>query len=220
MPAPPSGRSDRYEPLPGILQIPGFLFRKLGPRGRVVAIVVGGLVLAGAVTAAIVLVPQIGETKRERAASEQRELAGAQERERLRLIAEQRPRRAVGRTGAASTPMERRALVHQIEASVVHDQRARVRRGLIDPPPARYARCEPFQGEPAGARVVRLSCTAVTSEVLRDGIKAGVVGQPFFARVDYGTGRYAWCKVSGRAGEGSFRRLTGVKVPRVCGGGT
>ena len=56
--------------------------------------------------------------------------------------------------------------------------------------------------------------------MLRDGVKAGVVGHPFFASVDYGTGRYAWCKVSGRAGEGSFRRLTGVKVPRACGGGS
>ena len=45
-----------------------------------------------------------------------------------------------------------------------------------------------------------------------------MVGHPFRARVDYGTGRYAWCKVSGRAGEGSFTELTGVKVPRACGG--
>ena len=103
---------------------------------------------------------------------------------------------------------------------MTRDQRARVRRGLLDPPPARYATCEPFEGESPGARVSRLSCTAVTSEVLRDGVKAGVVGHPFLARVDYGTGRYAWCKVSGRAGEGSFRRLTGVKVPRACGGGS
>ena len=95
-----------------------------------------------------------------------------------------------------------------------------MRRGLLDPPPALYAKCEPFKGESPGARVSRLSCTAVTSEVLRDGVRAGVVGHPFFARVDYGTGRYAWCKVSGRAGEGSFRHMTGVKVPRACGGGS
>ena len=89
---------------------------------------------------------------------------------------------------------------------MVRDQRARVRRGLLDPPPALYASCEPFKGESPDVRVSRLSCTAVTSEVLRDGVKAGVVGHPFLARVDYGTGRYAWCKVSGRAGEGSFRQ--------------
>jgi hypothetical protein len=218
MPAPSSGRPDKYEPLPGLFGLPGFLFRKLGPRGRVAAVVIGALLLAATVAAAIVLVPEIGETKRERAAEEKRELAAAQERERRRLIAEQRPH--FGSGGAASTPAERRALVRQVEAKVVRDQRARVRRGLLDPPPALYASCEPFKGESADVRVSRLSCTAVTSEVPSDGVNAGVVGHPFFARVDYGTGRYAWCKVSGRAGEGSFRRLTGVKVPRACGGGS
>ncbi len=50
------------------------------------------------------------------------------------------------------------------------------------------------------------------------GARAGIVGYPFRALVDYDTGRYAWCKVSGRAGEGSFRSTTKVRVPLACGG--
>ncbi len=178
----------------------------------------GALALAGLVLAGIVLVPEIGETKRENAASERRETAAAQERQRRRLIAEQRPRRAVSAIAPATTPAERAEVVTQIEAHVTRDQRARVRSGALDPPPARYSTCEPFAGESPGARVSRLSCTAVTSEIRKEGAKAGVLGHPFLARVDYATGRYAWCKVSGQAGEGSFRRTAGVKVPRECGG--
>jgi hypothetical protein len=218
VPAPPTERPDRYEPLPGLLALPGFLIRKLGPRGRVAVAVIGGLALAGLVVAAIVLVPQIGETKRERAAAERAELAAGQERRRQRLIAEQRPHRARTDVAPAHTLAERGSVRRQIESAIARDQRARVRRGDLDPPPALYATCEPFSGERAGVRVSRLSCTAVTSEVLKEGRKAGLLGHPFLARVDYATGRYAWCKVSGRAGEGSLRSVTPVRVPRVCGG--
>jgi hypothetical protein len=218
MPAPPTERPDRYEPLPGLFGLPGFLFRKLGRHGKVAAAVIGGLALAGLVVAAIVLVPEIGETKRERAAEERRELAAGEARRRQRLIAEQRPHRARSQFAPALSPAERGAVRGQIETAITRDQRARVRRGTLDPPPALYATCEPFAGERPGVRVSRLSCTAVTSEVLREGTKAGVVGHPFLARVDYETGRYAWCKVSGRAGEGAFRSVAPVPVPRICGG--
>ena len=218
MPAPPTERPDRYEPLPGLLKLPGFLIRKLGRRGKAAAAVISALALAGLVLAAIVLVPEIGETKRERAAAERRELAAGEERRRQRLIAEQRPRRARSEVAPALSLAERGAVRRQIETAITRDQRARVRRGALDPPPALYATCDPFAGERPGVRVSRLSCTAVTSEVLKEGAKAGVVGHPFLARVDYETGRYAWCKVSGRAGEGSFRSVTAVRVPRVCGG--
>jgi hypothetical protein len=170
------------------------------------------------VVAAIVLVPKIGETKRERAAAERAELAAGQQRRRQRQIAEQRPHRARTELAPALSPAERSAVRRQIEAGITRDQRARVRRGALDPPRALYATCEPFSGEPAGVRVSRLSCTAVTSEVLTEGQKAGLLGHPFLARVDYTTGRYAWCKVSGRAGEGSLRSVTPVRVPRICGG--
>ena len=93
-----------------------------------------------------------------------------------------------------------------------------MRAGLLSPPPPRYATCEPIPGERAGAPVSRLSCTAVTSEVHGAGDARGLIGHPFRAQVNYRSGGYAWCKVSGRAGEGSYRRLTKVLLPRACGG--
>ena len=214
MPDPPSGRPDRYEPLPGLLSIPGFLVRKLGRRGRVALALAGAALAAGLVVAAIVLVPKITETNRNNAAAERRERAAALERLRERLIAEQRPHR-----GAAPPGLGRSAVLRRIEASVTRDARAREAAGGLPPPPARYSVCKPFADQPAGAATGRLSCVAVTSEVPgQGGERAGVVGHPFRVLVDYGTGRYAWCKVSGRAGEGSFTRLTGVTLPRACGG--
>jgi hypothetical protein len=38
---------DRYEPLPGLLEIPGFLLGKLSPRGRRIAAIAGALIALG-----------------------------------------------------------------------------------------------------------------------------------------------------------------------------
>ncbi len=215
MPDPPSGRPDRYEPLPGLLSLPGFLVRKLGRRGRVALALAGAALAAGLVVAAIVLVPKITETNREQrggraARARGRARASARAADRRAAPAPRRPpRRGLGRG----------AVLRRIEASVTRDARAREAAGGLPPPPARYSLCKPFADEPAGATISRLSCVAVTSEVPgQGGERAGVVGHPFRVLVDYGTGRYAWCKVSGRAGEGSFTRLTGVTLPRACGG--
>ena len=219
MPDPPNGRPDRYEPLPGLLSLPGFFVRKLGRRGKVAAALAAVIVLAGVVAGAIVLVPEISDTKRDDAAAERRERAAALRAERRRLIAEQRPHRAASPLGPATGAAERRALVRRIEANITRDARGRAAAGTLPPPAAQYSVCKVFTGERSGATVSRLSCVAVTSEVPgQGGERAGVVGHPFRARVDYGTGRYAWCKVSGRAGEGSFTRLTGVRLPTACGG--
>jgi hypothetical protein len=212
------GPQDRYEPLPGLLAIPGFLYRKLGPGGRMVAKVSAAIALAGLVVAAIVLVPQIRDTKHENAARDRRERVAAERAERRRLIAEQRPRSARSELAPATTPARRHRLLLQIEAGIVRDARARVRAGSLKPPPPRYATCEALPGERPRARVSRLSCTAVTSEVRGQGGARGVIGHPFRARVDYRSGRYAWCKVSGHAGEGSYVRPASVPVPRACGG--
>jgi hypothetical protein len=99
--------------------------------------------------------------------------------------------------------------VQSVEASITRDARARVESGELPPPSARYAICKRLRGY-AG----RLSCTAVTSEVPG----GGVVGHPFRARVSLDSGRYTWCKVSGRAGEGAFTQLLNVPVPKACGG--
>jgi hypothetical protein len=36
--------------------------------------------------------------------------------------------------------------------------------------------------------------------------------------IDFETGRYAFCKTAGRAGEGSIGRMHPLGVPAVCGG--
>ena len=212
------GPHDRYEPLPGLLAIPGFLYRKLGPGGRMVAKIAAVIALAGLVVAAIVLVPQISDTKHENAARDRREQVAAERAERRRLIAEQRPRSARSELAPATTPARRHQLLLQIEAGIVRDARARVRAGSLNPPPPRYATCDALPGERPGARVSLLSCTAVTSEVRGQGGARGVIGHPFRVRVDYRSGRYAWCKVSGRPGEGSYVRRLRVPLPPACGG--
>jgi hypothetical protein len=70
-----NAQNDKYEPLPGLLSLPGFLYRKLGPRGRMAVKVGGALFVAGLAVAAIVLLPRIAETNRQRKANERRAAA-------------------------------------------------------------------------------------------------------------------------------------------------
>jgi hypothetical protein len=65
---------------------------------------------------------------------------------------------------------------------------------------------------------VPYDCIAVTSELPKDeDLPQGVIGHPFRAVADYSTGRYTWCKVSGRAGEGGLSaKDPAVRLPRAC----
>jgi hypothetical protein len=47
----------------------------------------------------------------------------------------------------------------------------------------------------------------------------GLLGHPYRVRIDFDTGRYAYCKIAGRPAEGQLKRDPGPTVPRVCGGG-
>ena len=65
----------------------------------------------------------------------------------------------------------------------------------------------------------RYNCLAVTSDIpATAGNRAGVVGHPYRAKIDFLTGRYAFCKIRGRPGELAVRADSPVAVPRVCGG--
>ena len=223
MPAPPTGRPDRYEPLPGLL------------------------------SPARLLLPQAREERKDRRGPGRRGAPGRRGGGGDRPLApdrghaaRQRGRRARGARGcpAAGAPAPDRgaappsrgrsaraaAAAPSCAASrrtLTRDARAREAAGRLPPPPAQYSVCKPLA--PAGRiGVSRLSCVAVTSEVPRQGgERAGFVGHPFRVRVDYGTGRYAWCKVSGRAGEGSFsgspasrcRGPAAAERPRTSAGG-
>jgi hypothetical protein len=207
--APPAQPADRYDPLPGLLGIPAYLWRKLSPRGRRVAAVSGVLLLAALVATAIVLGPKIAESNRERAAEQRLAERRARAAERARLLAEQRPR--TGRLAPGAAP----ALIAGVERAITRDAAARVSTGELETPVERSA-CRPLGR--SGARLV-LACTAITSETKSSADVRGVtIGYPYRAAVSPDTGRYGLCKTSGRPAEGLLSRDQGVSLPRACGG--
>jgi hypothetical protein len=207
--------ADRYEPLPGLLGLPAYLLRKLSPRGRKIAAGLGGLLLAGAVAAAIVLVPRISESKQEHAAAERQARLRAAARQRAQVIAEQRPRRGRVRVDGevAGAP---RAFISPVERAITRDVRARAARGELDNR-ARRTACRRLARE--GGRVL-LSCTAITSEVeTTDKTSGVVVGYTYRAAISTATGRFAFCKSGGHAALGfSDRDQRALELPRACGG--
>jgi hypothetical protein len=168
-----------------------------------VGVLVAFLLAAGGT---VVLVPAIDEARQERAAAERRERDAAHERRTRALAAEQRPR--FGRA-AASAPA---AALGDLSASILADARRRVRAGALDGP-IRRVECEPFPRgvDPAVARRSgRYACLAVTSE-----FEGGAIGQPYRAKIDFESGRYAFCKIAGRVDIVANPEVT---TPRVCGG--
>jgi hypothetical protein len=204
-----SSTGDRYEPLPGLLSLPGFLVRRLSPRGRKILAVVAAFALVGAIAAAIILVPQITETKRDNAERARQASARALRAEVTRLRAEQRPHH-----GAAPAGSGRTAIVAELQSAILADARARVSAGDLRGPPPKRVNCEPIKHRPDGYR-----CLAVTSDLPDTGTTVGgSVGHPFAAVVHPKTARFNWCKVSGKPGELSVRVRFLVKLPRECGG--
>jgi len=215
--APPVDPADRYEPLPGLLGLPGHFLRKLSARGRRVAWLVAGLLLAALVAGLIVLGPRISESKRERAAAERRAHAHALAQERVRLIAEQRPRKGKleARPTAAREAYPAAALVAGVEEAITRDARARAATREFQNR-ARRTDCRTL-GRARGRLL--LECTAITSEQGRSEATEGlVVGYPYRAAVSTRDGSYALCKTSGRPAEGLLTRRQEVALPRACGG--
>jgi hypothetical protein len=226
----PNASSDRYDPLPGLTELPAFLIRKLSPRGRRIAAVIGALLLVGTAIGLYFGIPAITETKAERAAAQRR--ADAQHEAQLvaKLKAEQRLREgrgtpARGLDGAAAIAA-RHALAADLAAAVQRDADARVQSGEFTRPILRVE-CERF---PRGARgedpatdlanpIGRYTCLAVTADAPKTaGSNSSSIGYPYRALVDFPSGKYTFCKFSGRPGEGSLTREVRVRVPRACGG--
>lgn len=172
--------------------------------------VVAGVALVTAVVGALTLVPRITESKRENAAQARLDAARALAERRRALLAEQRPHHGAGSPGAG-----RAAVVMDLEGAILADARGRVAGGKLPGPPAKRVQCGPLRHGRPGS----YDCLAVTSDVpATEGSTAGVVGHPFRAAVHYDSGRFTWCKVSGRPGEGSFTAEALVTLPRECGG--
>jgi hypothetical protein len=222
--------NDRYDPLPGLTEIPAFLIRKLSPRGRRIAAVVGAAMVVIVAVALVISIPKITETKADRAAAER---AAAAEREAdlvAELKAEQRLREGSGTPSRGLDGAEaieaRRTLAAQLAASVKADARERVRTGEFAHAVKRVE-CERY---PRGARgedpatdlsspTGRYSCLAVTADTPRTTENnPSSIGYPYRAAADFPSGHFTYCKVSGRPGEGSLSRKVLVRVPKACGG--
>lgn len=210
---------DRYEPLPGITALPGWIWRRLPLAGKIGV----ALLPLAAIALALALAPGIDQTKQER----QRAQAERQARERAereaQLRAEQRPR--FGRGAAAGSDIRRRtSLLRDARAAVEVDARRRVAAGALDGP-IRRVECEPYPRtlEGRGAHLDpasekgRYACLAVTNKVAGgERNEASTIGHPYRLLVDFSSGRYALCKISGRPGEGAIGGQPVVTVPPAC----
>jgi hypothetical protein len=212
---------DRYEPLPGFTRLPGWIWRRLPPAGKV------GVALLPVVALALVLAlgPGIERGKEERASAEAQRLERARAERIEHLKREQEPRFATGEPAPADL-QGRRHLLAEAAAAVRTDARDRVRAGALSGP-IRRVECEPYPRnvERRGAEddlsrsVGRYACLAVTTQFAASAEhEAGAIGHPYRVRIDFDSGRYAFCKVSGRAGEGSIGQAPLVPVPAACGG--
>jgi hypothetical protein len=218
-------QADRYEPLPGIVHLPTWLWERMG-RGTRIALLVAVLATVGGLAVAV---PGMLESKEERAEAERRERAERRAELIRGLEREQRPRfrrfPRVAPPGAA--PEEqlagRAALMEALAAEILADARERVRRGQLDGP-IRRVECEPFPrsvdgvgaDEDLSRPVGRYSCVAVTAEFGEsEQVIEGIIGHNYRTEVDFRSGRYAFCKVAGQSGPSREQLVT---TPRVCGG--
>ena len=209
----------RYEPLPGLTELPAWAWRRAGRGARIGAV----LVLLAAIGFAAAMVPALRDSAREQADALQRERAEQRAELVRRLEAEQRPLRGRSRAvaPAGATARERLAaralLMDDLNATIEADARARVSRGELDGR-IRRVECEPFPRnlDVAGAEQDltrtrgRYWCLAITSE-----FTGGVIGHQYRALVGFETGRYAYCKVTGQSGPSRDQLVT---TPRACGG--
>jgi type II secretory pathway pseudopilin PulG len=215
---------DRYEPLPALPELPRWLWRKLGRRARA-AIALSVLAVAVATAA---LVPGLRASQQE--ADERARAERAEQRAELvrRLRAEQRPIAGRSEAVAAGAPAAeqlagRARIMAHVRGAIGADARARTRRGELDGS-VRRVTCEPFPrslgsagaDEDLSRRRGRFACIAVTAEFERTSDNpGGVIGHQYRTLVDFGTGRYSFCKITGRAGP---EREQIVTIPRACGG--
>ena len=221
--------ADRYEPVPGIVDLPAWIWRRLPGPGKVAVLLLPVVLIA----VGLALRPGIENSKEERARAEEQRVVRERAAREAALREQQQPRFASG-PAAPESVAGRGALVTAAGASVLADARKRAAAGEFDGP-IRDVACEPFPRTVSGRgadqdlskRSGSYSCLAVTArfEGSQGGeaeayaqSEAGAIGHPYRVRIDFGTGRYAFCRVAGRAGEGGLRARQAVTVPRVCGG--
>ena len=228
----PSTGPDRYEPLPGLVGIPGYLIRKIPPRARKPAGIAAAVLLAAAAVALVLSIPAITDSKDERATAD-RQAEQERRAERNAIIqAQLRPESgtgaaAAGLSGAAALDA-RHALVDDLAAAVHDNAVGRVRSGELNQSVSRVE-CERFPRGPRGENpaddlsqaTARYSCLAITADAPRtSGNESSTIGYPYRALVDFPAGKFTFCKITGRPGEGSIPGAKPIRVPPECGGAT
>jgi hypothetical protein len=192
------------------------------PRGARIA---AGLAVVAAAALVVLLAPAIDRSKEEHARAEAERSARIRAQILERTRREQIPR--FDRAAPAGRDLAARGeLVAAAAASIRADAAERAAAGEFGGPIDRVE-CEgyppstaatPADENPA-ARTGRYACTAVTSDIpATSGNRAGVVGHPYRMRIDFETGRYAFCKVRGRPGELAIKAPTGIALSPACGG--
>jgi len=213
--------SDRYEPMPGVAGIPRWVWGKLPRSGRI-ALALLPFAIVGLI---LILAPGIDESKDRRAEAERQQRAEQTAERVAQLRAEQRPRFERG-TPAGRDLAARATLVAALPIAIQADARERVAAGALDGP-IRSVECEPYPRSVDGQgahldpsqTTGRYSCLAVTRAApATEHNEASFIGHPYRVLVHFDTGRYAFCKVSGRPGEGSIGREIAAPVPEACGG--
>jgi hypothetical protein len=178
-----------------------------------------------AVALIVALAPGIDRSKKERARAESAEAARLQEQIIERTRREQLPRFARG-TPAGRDLAARSELVAAAAESIRADAAKRAAAGEWGGPIDRvqcegYPRSEaetPADEDPS-RRSGRYACIAVTSDIpATSGNRPGIVGHPYRMRIDFKTGRYAFCKVRGLPGELAVKAPTGTGLSPACGG--
>jgi hypothetical protein len=221
---------DRYEPLPGLLQIPGFLLGKLSPRGRRIAAIAGAVLAVGAAAGLAVGIPAIVSSKRQSAQADARAQARARAERLAELRRQVRPvsgrgAAAHGLSGAAAVSAQT-ALRGDLVDAILADGVRRAHTGELRFAPKSVECTHSTAGlggpDPAtrpGARTTRYTCLAVTAKVKKASYTAASsIGYPYRALVDFSAGRFAFCRINGRPGELVIGRDIHVPVPAACGG--
>jgi hypothetical protein len=167
------------------------------------------LVTAVAITVAVIV---IGGWKENGEEQERRAAAAAEARHLDKLARDQSPRRATVsvRAAAGTSPDElRAAVVGQLEEAITADAQARSDAGTLTSR-AERTDCRPYYrpwradppDPPIDARRAGYECTAVSSDIkANSSTRAGRLGYPFWARVDFTTGKVVWCKINPRGAE-------------------
>lgn len=211
----------RYEPLPGLLGLPRFIWQRLSRPARIV-------VLAGAIAAAggaVVAIPLIASGKRRGAAIERRADAVAQAREERRLRADQAPHRGRAAGVPRSPRVAREAvIVAALERAITADAHARLRAGRLPGPAVQATVCRAddpqlIDLQPAARRAggAVLTCLAATTVSRVPHGRRFAIGFEFLAAASWRRATFTWCKTNPPPGEqfGGVRRAH-VTLSRAC----